>query len=153
MTARASSTLGIALVEALVSMVLLSAGIAGAATVLVQTVRHGREANERMAAIRLAESLAEDLRVLRRPDGRALGSVADLDPAVACADSPPSCPLEHEAARRLDAWRGQVAALLPAGAGAYVLIPDPAIAAYAIRIEWRSPADTRDSAVVLPVET
>ena len=67
-------------------MVLLSAGIAGAATVLVQTVRHGREANERMAAIRLAESLAEDLRVLRRPDGRALGSVADFDPAVGSDD-------------------------------------------------------------------
>ncbi len=134
-------------------MLMLSAGIAGAATVLVQTVRHGREASERVAAVRLAESLAEDLRALRRPDGRALGSVADLDAAVACADSPPSCPLEHEAARRLAAWRRLVIGLLPVGAAAYVVIPDPAVAVYAIRIEWRPPADTRDSVVVLPVET
>lgn len=144
---------GMALAEALVSMVLLTAGLGAAAAMLVQTLRNGRDAAQRVAAVRLAESLAEDLRILRRPDGRALGSVADLDPAVTCADSPSSCPLEFEAARRVDAWRQQVTDLLPAGAVARVEIANPAIPAYVIRIEWRSPADARGSTVVLPVET
>ena len=145
--------LGMALVEALVSMVLLCAGLGAASAMMVQTLRSGRDAAQRVAAVRLAESLAEDLRTLRRLDGRALGSVAGLEPAVACADSPSACPLEHEAARRAGAWRQEVANLLPAGAGTRVEIADPAIPAYVIRIEWHSPADALGSAVVLPVET
>lgn len=153
MKTRSAASLGMALVEALVAMLLLSAGLAAAAAMLVQTIRSGREAAQRIAAVRLAETLAEDLRTLRRPDGQALGSVAGLDPAAACAGSLPSCPLEREAARRVDAWRREFADVLPAGAGARVEIANPAVPAYVIRIEWHSPADARGSTVVLPVET
>ena len=144
---------GFALLEALAAMVLLSAGLAAAAAMTAQTLRHGRDASLRVAALRLAESRAEDLRALRRPDGRALLAATGDDPALACAAAPATCAMEQAAALRLAAWRAELEAALPDGVLAAIEVADPSLAAYLIRIAWPQPGGSASASITLPVET
>ena len=105
---------GFSLVEMLVALVLLMAGVAGASLLLLQCMQYERESSNRRMAIRLAGSLAEELRALRRDDGAPLA--AD---ATAIGD-----------------WIAGVTAALPAGAVARVDIAGANPARYAITIEW-----------------
>jgi prepilin-type N-terminal cleavage/methylation domain-containing protein len=57
---------GFTLVEALVALALMLAALAGAGLVLGRSIQHERESGTRRAAIRLAGSLAEELRALDR---------------------------------------------------------------------------------------
>lgn len=144
---------GMALIEALVALVLLSAGLGVAAGMTLQTLRHTREAAQRLVAVRLAESLAEELRALRRRDGRAARAAAGEDPAVACADAPESCAVERAVAEAVSEWRRRLAACLPSGVTGNVELPDAAVAAYVIRIEWPQAGVAGSASVALPVET
>src|SRR5688572_144422 len=105
---------GFSLIEALVALALLLAGIAGASLLLLQCVQYERESSNRRAAVRLAGSLAEELRALRRDDGEPLA--ADTTAIVA--------------------WIAGVQAALPAGATARVEVEGARPARYTIRIEW-----------------
>ena len=64
---------GFTLVEALVALALMLAGLAGAGIVLGRSIQYERESGTRRAVIRLAGSLAEELRALDR-------ELADIDP-------------------------------------------------------------------------
>lgn len=105
---------GFSLIETMVALTLLLAGIAGASLLLLQCVQYERESSNRRAAIRLAGSLAEELRALRRDDGEPLAADA---PAIV-------------------AWILDVEAALPAGSSARVDIDGARPARYTIRIEW-----------------
>jgi prepilin-type N-terminal cleavage/methylation domain-containing protein len=105
---------GFTLIEALVGLALMLAGIAGAGIVLLQSVQYERESSGRRSAMRLAASLADELRALVRADGNAIPS-----------DEP-----------ALIAWLETVRATLPTGANA-TIEPDEAMpVTYTITIEW-----------------
>jgi len=121
---------GFTLVEALVALVLMLAGLAGAGIVLLQSVQYERESSHRRAAIRLAGSLAEELRALNRNDGVALATDA---PAIV-------------------AWSATVAAALPAGSIARVEADESIPVNYVISIQWPV-AGVGIQRLVLPVTT
>ncbi len=124
------STAGFTLIEVLVALALMLAGLAGAGIVLGQSIQHERDSSHRRAAIRFASSLAEELRALDR-------------------DSSTSLP--RDAQEILD-WSAEVEAVLPAGAVASVVVDDGMPAAYLISIEWPV-AGLGVQRLVLPVTT
>lgn len=105
---------GFTLVEALVALALLLAGLAGAGIVLGNSIQYERESGSRRAALRLATSLADELRALDR-------------------DAFSSLPPDAEA---IEAWSAAVAAALPAGAIGAIELDDSTPGRYLIRIEW-----------------
>lgn len=108
------ANVGFSLIETMVALSLLLAGIAGASLLLLRCVQFERESSTRRAAIRFADSLAEELRALRRNDGEPLAT-----DATAIAD-----------------WIAGVEAALPAGSRAQVDIEGAQPARYTIQIEW-----------------
>jgi prepilin-type N-terminal cleavage/methylation domain-containing protein len=121
---------GFTLVEVLVALALMLAGLAGAGIVLLQSVQYERESSHRRAAIRLAGSLAEELRALNRSDGVALAADA---PAIV-------------------AWSATVAAVLPTGSVARVEADESNPVNYVISIQWPV-AGVGIQRLVLPVTT
>ncbi|MGQ0428958.1 MAG: type IV pilus modification PilV family protein [Gammaproteobacteria bacterium] len=105
---------GFTLIEVLVALGLMLAGITGATVLLLQSVQHERESAARRAAIRLAGSLAEELRTLRQSDG------------------PPPTSVAHVIA----AWSVVVLESLPEGTTASVDTDGTEPAHYRITIEW-----------------
>lgn len=121
---------GFTLIEALVALAIMLACLAGAGLVLGRSIQHERESGTRRAALRLAGSLAEQLRALDR----------DLAASIP-ADSPV-----------LQAWTASALASLPAGSAARVEVTPGAPARYRITIEW-AVAGLGMQRVVLPVTT
>ena len=121
---------GFTLIEAMVALALLLAGLAGAGLVLARSVQHERESGTRRNAIRLAGSLADELRALDRD---ALASLA--------SDAPP-----------ILAWSAGASALLPADSEARVEVEAGTPARYVITIEWPVSGMGRQR-IVLPVTT
>lgn len=111
---RLRGTRGFTLIEALIALALTLAGVAGATVLLLQGVQYERESATRRHALRLAGSLAEELRATSPGDGTPLP-----------ADAP-----------ALAAWRDLAHATLPAGsvARAEPVAANPA--AYRITIDW-----------------
>ena len=121
---------GFTLVEALVALSLLLAGLAGAGIVLGRSIQHERESGTRRTAIRLAGSLADELRSLDRELMESL-----------TADAP-----------ELAAWTQAAVASLPAGSAARVEQAAGEPAQYRITIEWPV-AGLGLQRIVLPVTT
>lgn len=121
---------GFTLVEALVALVLMLVGLAGAGIVLGRSIQYERESGTRRMAIRLAGSLAEELRALDREPA---GSIP--------ADTP-----------ALRAWTESAIVSLPAGSVARVDLEPGVPARYRITIEWPV-AGIGTQRVVLPVTT
>jgi Tfp pilus assembly protein PilV len=121
---------GFTLVEALVALALMLAGLAGAGLALGRSIQHERESGNRRAALRLAASLADELRALDRD------AFATLEP-----DAP-----------AISAWSAAVAAALPSGATASVERDEETPEGYLIRIEWPV-AGVGLQRLVLPVTT
>lgn len=105
---------GFTLIEALVALALTLAGVAGATVLLLQGVQHERESATRRNALRLAGSLAEELRAVGSDDGSALAADA---PVIA-------------------SWRELARSVLPAGADARAEPVGAGPAAYRITIDW-----------------
>ena len=143
---------GFTLIEALVALAILLTGVAGSAVLLLQTVRQERESGHRRAALRLAGSMADQLRAVRRPDGRAVLAITGVDPASACADLAASCAAEQAADQLLESWTADAVFSLPQGASASVGIPDPLLPSYLISIEWPSAGGSTQQ-LELPVTT
>jgi len=131
-------THGFTLTEALVALAILLLGIGGSAALLLQTVRQERESGHRRAALRLAASMADQLRALRRPDGRPVLAISGVDPDNACADHAAACAAEQAAARLLAEWTANASFSLPQDVAASVTVPDPLIPEYLIAIDWPS---------------
>lgn len=121
---------GFTLIEALVALTLMLAGLAGGSLLLLQSVQYERESSNRRAAIRFAASLAEELRALDRGDGTPLA-----------ADAP-----------AITAWIATVESVLPDGSSARVEAGGTNPAGYRIEIEWPV-AGSRPHRLVLPVTT
>ena len=121
---------GFTLIEALVALALLLAGIAGAGIVLGQSIQYERESGSRRTALRFAASLADELRAL------------DRDPTASIES--------NEVALR--DWETAVESALPAGSDARVDFDETPPPRYVIRIEWPV-AGVGMQRVVLPVTT
>jgi len=121
---------GFTLIEVLVALALLLAGLAGAGIVLGQSIQYERESGSRRAAIRLAASLADELRAL------------DRDPTTSLSTDAPA----------IRAWTAAAESALPAGGIAKIEIDESTPARYLIRIEWPV-AGVGTQHFVLPVTT
>lgn len=127
---------GFTLIEALVAIAIMIAGIGGSAALLLKTITQERESGSRRTALRFANSMADQLRAVRRPDGRAVIAITGIAAVEACADQPTSCESERAAERLRDAWIAEAAAALPQGASARVDVPDPLVPEYLVSIDW-----------------
>jgi type IV pilus assembly protein PilV len=121
---------GFTLVEALVALTIMLAGLASAGIVLGRSIQYERESGTRRMAIRLAGSMAEELRALDREPASSLP-----------ADAP-----------ELAAWSEAAVASLPAGSTARVELAPGMPAEYRITIEWPV-AGLGLQRIVLPVTT
>lgn len=127
---------GFTLVEALVAIAIMGLGLVGSAALLLKTIQQERESGSRRAALRLAASMADQLRAIRRPDGHAALAITGVDPVVACAGHPASCDAERTAESLRITWVTEVVSVLPQGAGAIVGVADPLVPEYLIAIDW-----------------
>ena len=121
---------GFTLIEALVALALMLAGLAGAGIVLGQSIQYERESSHRRTAIRMASSLAEELRAL------------DRDAAARLAPDAPA----------ILAWSAAVEAALPSGTVASIDIDGAVFNGYLITIEWPV-AGVGTQRLLLPVTT
>ena len=121
---------GFTLVEALVALTIMLAGLASAGIVLGRSIQYERESGTRRMAIRLTGSMAEELRALDREPA---GSLPADAPALA-------------------AWSEAAVASLPAGSTARVDLVPGMPAEYRITIEWPV-AGLGLQRIVLPVTT
>ncbi len=124
------SARGFTLVEVLVALALMLAGLAGAGIVLGRSIQQERDSGSRRAAIRLAGSLADELRAL------------DRDAAASLAPDAPA----------IQAWSAAARAALPVGSAATVETESGVPARYRITIEWPV-AGLGMQRLVLPVTT
>jgi len=103
---------------------------------LLQTVRQERESSNHRAAIRIAASIADQLRAIRRPDELPVLAIAGTDPDAACAGYPASCAPERAAERLRITWAAEAVLTLPHGSTVAVSVPDPRVSAYLISVRW-----------------
>jgi Tfp pilus assembly protein PilV len=137
--------------EALAALTLLSMGLGTTTLMLVQAVRHEREAACRTAAVRTAGSLAEQLRLLRRSDGRPLQAIVAPGEPADCATAE-DCDIELKASRTLATWQANASASLPEGSTSQVEVLAEAPPSYLIRIEWPDLGSAAGSTLRLAVE-
>lgn len=121
---------GFTLIEALVALSLMLMGLAGTGLALGRSLQHERESGSRRAALRLAASMADELRSLDRD------AYETLEP-----DSP-----------AIASWSAAVVETLPVGASAYVERDGETPEGYLIHIEWPV-AGVGMQRLVLPVTT
>lgn len=123
---RRSSLAGFTLVEVLVTMVILSAGLLGIAALHTATLRNNLDSVLRSQASALAADIADRMRANRNA-ALAGGYV------IALADAAPSLTGTPTLAQRdLNAWRTLLAQALPNGTGAVALNADVCM----ITVQW-----------------
>jgi type IV pilus assembly protein PilV len=114
MLSRWTSSAGFSLVEAMVSLVVISVGMIGMAALYGQGLGAGRTALYRTLAVNLAADMADRIRV-----NRVAGSAYEDDAAASdlCGPDGASCTPQEMAATDLFVWNGQLAEQLPSGTG------------------------------------
>jgi type IV pilus assembly protein PilV len=124
---------GFGLVESLVSLVVISVGMIGIASLYGQGLAAGRTAVYRTQAVNLAADMADRIRVNRR-GGASYGGAAAL--AGCGAGGGVNCTPAQMAAHDLFTWQQQVAAQLPQGAGV-VQVAGTTPPTYLIQVSWQ----------------
>jgi type IV pilus assembly protein PilV len=123
---RRSSLAGFTLIEVLVTMVILSAGLLGIAALHTATLRNNLDSVLRSQASALAADIADRMRANRNA---ALGGSYNL----ALGDATPVVTGSPTLAQRdLNAWRTLLAQALPNGTGAVALAADVCT----ITVQW-----------------
>jgi type IV pilus assembly protein PilV len=130
---RASSQTGFSLIEAMVSLVVVSVGMIGIAALYGQGLGAGRTALYRTQAVNLAADMADRIRVNRLGSANYGGAAANnnCDPPGAV-----NCTPAQMAAHDLWVWTNQVAAQLPNGAGT-VVFAGTSPPTYTITVNWQ----------------
>jgi type IV pilus assembly protein PilV len=128
------SQTGFSLIEAMVSLVVVSVGMIGIAALYGQGLSAGRTALYRTQAVNLAADMADRIRA-NRQGGAAYGGPAannNCDPAGGA-----NCTPAQMAANDLFAWGNQVAQQLPNGAGTVAYAGAAVPPTYTITINWQ----------------
>ena len=150
-----STNAGFTLLEVLIALCVLAAGMLGVGMMLLESVRASRSALHRTAAVILAADLGERIRANRGAgDAYALGAgTVAAAPASECTVSDACDPFEV-AAFDLYLWQRTVLEALPAAAASVQVAPVGGLPAntYAITIRWAQPGDTEAAACVLRVQ-
>ncbi len=124
---------GFSLIEAMVSLVVVSVGMIGIAALYGQGLGAGRTALYRTQAVNLAADMADRIRVNRLGDAAYGGAAANnnCDPGGGV-----NCTPAQMAANDLFVWQAQVAAQLPNGQGVvqYAAGTPPS---YTIQVSWQ----------------
>ena len=139
--------LGFSLIEAMVSLVVMSVGLIGIAAMYGQGLSAGRTALFRTQAVNLAADMADRIR-LNRLGGAAYGNApADhmCDPGGGVACSPTEM-AEHD----LFVWTTQIANLLPNGMGT-VQFANGTPPSYTIQITWQELGAVATHQIVIQV--
>ena len=125
---------GFSLVEAMVSLIVISVGMIGIAALYGQGLSAGRTALSRTLAVNLAATMAENIRVNRLGQGAYAGAGADnnCDPD---AGGGVDCTPAQMAAHDLFRWNTDVARELPNGVGA-VAFAAGTPPTYTITVTW-----------------
>jgi len=121
-------TKGFTLLEVLVTLLLLSVGMLGIATLYLESLRINRLALHRTQAVTLAADLADRIRANRDPAG-----------AYACGDPcRPDAGGNAIATTDLAGWLENVAAQLPGGTGAitFASATNDVPARYTVAVRW-----------------
>ena len=128
------SSAGFSLVEAMVSLIVISVGMIGIAALYGQGLSAGRTALSRTIAVNLAATMAENIRVNRLGQAAYAGAAADnnCDPA---GGGGVDCTPAQMAAHDLFLWNADVAAQLPNGVGAVTFV-DGTPPNYTITVTW-----------------
>jgi len=132
MRQRASKSAGFSLIEALVSLIVISVGMIGIAALYGQGLTAGRVALSRTVAVNLASAMAENIRANPLAKGAYAAGAANNG----CA--PPggaTCLPDAMAANDLFLWAQDIQANLPNGVG-QVAFADGAPPTYTITITW-----------------
>ena len=141
---------GFNLVEAMVSLVVISVGMIGIAALYGQGLGAGRTAMDRTVAVNLAADMADRIRL-----NRVAGAAYEDDPANnACGPAAvdPCTPAEM-AAYDLFVWLDQVRQQLPNGAGTVAFDGETIPPSFTISIRWQETGlgETRyDSVIQVP---
>ena len=132
MRQHANKSAGFSLIEALVSLIVISVGMIGIASLYGQGLTAGRVALSRTIAVNLASTMTENIRA--NPLGRAsyAGAAANngCDPNGAAICTP-----DLMAAHDLFLWNQDIVAQLPNGVGQVVFV-DGAPPTYTITVTW-----------------
>jgi len=124
---------GFSLVEAMVSLVVISVGMIGMAALYGQGLGAGRTALYRTIAVNLAADMADRIRVNRVAGAAYAGTPGTAD---ACGPESEGCTPEEMAASDLFIWNEQIAAQLPAASGSVAFAAgDPAT--FTITVTWQ----------------
>jgi type IV pilus assembly protein PilV len=132
----AARTAGFSLVEVLVALAVLAAGLLGAAALAVDTVQAQHRGMLRAQAQRLAADFAERLRGNRagllayREEPARFGCISGATPGERCTP-------EELAREELADWRDDIARMLPGGRGEVTLSAGAPPLAYEISLRWR----------------
>lgn len=143
---------GFTMIETLVALVVLAIGLLGVAALYLDSLRAGRTALNRTAAIQMAADLADRIRA-----NRAVGVAYELaidaaSPAQSACDQLADCDAAMIAAADLTEWRADLAANLASGTGSVTfVVGDPN--AYVITIRWQEPGQDEDATYSFRVET
>ena len=124
---------GFSLIEAMVTLVVLSVGMIGIASLYGQGLGAGRTALYRTQAVNLAADMADRIR-LNRLAGAAYGGGANnnaCDPPLAALPCTPAQMAAHDLFR----WQASVVAMLPNGAGT-VRFANGTPPTYTINVTW-----------------
>jgi type IV pilus assembly protein PilV len=125
--------LGFSLVEALVSLVVISVGMIGMAALYGQGLGAGRTAMYRTIAVNLAADMADRIRVNRLAGAAYGGTAATAD---GCGPDSDGCTPAEMAASDLFIWNEQIGAQLPAASGTVAFAAgDPAT--FTITVTWQ----------------
>ena len=135
MNALTNPSAGFSLIEAMVSLIVISVGMIGIAALYTQGLGSSRVALSRTAAVNLAARMAEDIRVNR------LGQAAYNGPAANNRCDPTTgpgfdCTPAQMAAHDLNLWNAEITQLLGAGAVGTVAFAPGAPPTYTIQVSW-----------------
>jgi type IV pilus assembly protein PilV len=147
---------GCALLEALVALSILAAGLLGSMALLLASLRSSREALYHGTAVRLAGDLAERVRA-----NRAGVSNYAFDSTVAPAVAGPTCsvgvtcPPDERARTDVAEWRQELAAALPQAAARLTLDDSTAVAGplCTIELSWGGSDRTAGGSYTLRLRT
>lgn len=129
---------GVSLIETLVALVVLSAGLLGIAMLQARGLDAGRTAHFRSHAVNLAADMAE--RIRSNPLGLAGYSGAGADNGCsASAGAGLDCTPEQMAAHDVFLWNRNVRADLPGGAGRIRVDAGSDPVGYRLEIAWEEP--------------
>ena len=146
---------GFTLLEVLIALCVLAAGMLGVGMMLLESIRASRSALHRTAAVALAADLGERIRA-NRAAGSAyalgLGALAGT-PATGCAVSD-ACDPSEVAERDLYQWQQAVLAALPGAVTRVQVTPINGLPAstFAITVRWAQPGDANAATLILTVQ-